>query len=332
MNDLISVVIPIYNVEKFLHICVESILQQTYKNLQIILVDDGSSDDCPKICDDYVKKDCRIQVIHKKNGGLSDARNVGIQCAKGKFLTLIDSDDCVSPDYIEYLYNLISSVNGDMSVCQYNKIDENGILYREKIERIKTVFSFENRQMAMKSFFIEHSIGEEAWGKLYRRVLFKNIKYPYGRYHEDVFTTHLLIDKCQKIIVGKAKKYYYRQRHDSIMNQSFSEKHLDLVIGNIERREFIKKKYPNLVKFANAGIIYAANTCCLRIIFSKVPLDSCMEYIKFLQKQYRLYVGCYLKDRRNSLSKVFSAMAYMNLKILIQICRKLYYLKRLLKE
>lgn len=327
MDVLISVVIPVYNVEKFLPKCINCVLKQTYKNLQIILVDDGSTDGCPQLCDRFEQQDNRIEVIHKKNGGLSDARNVGIQHAKGSYLALIDSDDCVSLDYIEYLYNLLSSTDSDLSICQLKKIDENDVCYEDNINHINKNYYIDTTYSAMRYLVKEHLIGVEACGKLYKTILFQNIKYPYGRYHEDVFTTYLIIDKCHKVSIGKEKKYYYRQRRNSIMNQSFSTKHLDAVIGNIKRCNFINKKYPDLLDFAKADVIYAANSCCLRIASSNVSLDSCIEHIKFLQKQYRIYTGSYLRDKRNTLAKIFSVLAYINLYALIKVCKKIYSLK-----
>ena len=131
MEDLITIVVPVYKVEKYIDRCVTSILNQTYKNLQIILVDDGSPDNCGKICDEYAKKDNRIEVIHKENGGLSDARNAGINIAKGKYIAFVDSDDYVSNDYIEYMYKILKKENAKISICELQivwkntKIEEN---------------------------------------------------------------------------------------------------------------------------------------------------------------------------------------------------------------
>ena len=125
MEDLISVVVPIYNVENYIKKCVDSILSQTYKNLEIILVDDGSPDNCPQICDEYAQKDNRIKVIHKENGGLSDARNAGIDISKGKFITFIDSDDYIEKDYVEVLYNSIKENASDMAIGSHKAIYDN---------------------------------------------------------------------------------------------------------------------------------------------------------------------------------------------------------------
>lgn len=175
-QELISVIIPIYNVEKYLKKCIDSIINQTYKNLEIILVDDGSPDNCGKICDEYAKKDQRIRVIHKKNGGLSDARNAGIDIAKGKYIAFVDSDDYVEKEYIEIMYKELKKNNVKIVQCGINKISDNeeiidnyGYLKDELI----------NSQRIMEEKYTKYPISNVvAWNKLYDIDLFKNIRYP----------------------------------------------------------------------------------------------------------------------------------------------------------
>lgn len=313
-QELITIVVPVYNVEKFLPKCVENIIGQSYKNLEIILVDDGSTDSCPLLCDKFQKDDERVKVIHKKNGGLSDARNKGIESATGKYLTVIDSDDYVSSDFIEYLYKLLETNSADISVCQRMNVSEEG----KRLGSPKTVqdLVINGNNNCMKAFFTNEAIDTVAWGKLYKTELFNDVKYPYGKYHEDVYTTYLLISKCNKIAIGSEAKYYYRQRSTSISKSSFQVKHLDAVDGAIQRSKFINKNYPNLSKWANAGIIYAANQCSLKMIKA-----SCVNktYISFLQKQYRKYELDFLKGKNGVKAKVFSFFAYINLWVLITI-------------
>ena len=206
MDSLISVVIPVYNVERYLSKCLESIYKQSYRNLEIILVDDGATDQCPKICDEYARMDKRAVVIHKKNGGLSDARNVGIQNAKGKYLVLIDSDDYVSENYIEYLYNLLIKDNVDMSICQINNTDEVGIPWKNQAQYQDCLVN--GNEKCMYAFFTNPAIGAEACRKLYKLELFRDIQYPVGKYHEDMYTTYLLISKCSRVSIGKEQYYY----------------------------------------------------------------------------------------------------------------------------
>lgn len=313
MQPLISVIIPMYNVEKYLRQCIDSVLEQTYQNLEIILVDDGSPDNCGKICDEYAELDSRINVIHKKNGGLSDARNVGIEIAKGEYITFIDSDDFITKDYVEYLYQLLENGNADMSVCQRLDVDEEGVSLNIKIN-VKEQVVVGNRE-CMRAYVEERSVETAAWGKLYKTEMFKQVRYPVGKYHEDVFTTYLLIAQCEKIAIGSEQKYGYRSRTESITKSSFSKKHLDSVEGTIKRGEFVGKKYPEFAQVANSQIVYAANYCVMKMIKAEV-VDT--QSITELQKVYRKYEHDFLKGTSRIAAKAFSLFAYVNLSLLVR--------------
>ena len=246
-QDLISVVVPVYKVENFLHKCVQSICEQTYRELEIILVDDGSPDNCGAICDEYAKKDERIKVIHKKNGGLSDARNAVIEAATGKYIGFVDSDDYINPQMYEILYEGIKQNDADISVCRYQMVDEKENVVYKTYENInewiiinsdadKLKYSFD---INTKTAFIV------AWNKLYKTELFKEIRYPYGKIHEDQFTTYKTIHLADKIVYTEKELYYYLQRQDSIMNSSFDRKRLHNLDAIKEKLEFYKntKKY-----------------------------------------------------------------------------------------
>lgn len=221
MTELISVVIPVYKVELYIHRCVNSILRQTYKNLEIILVDDGSPDRCGEICDEYEKLDERVKVIHKKNGGLSDARNAGIEISHGDYITFIDSDDWINDKYIEKLYQLLKKTNSDISVCNFIRTSTEDI--KEVISE-KEIYEYSNvdalRQLTDK-FCIQMTT---AWGKLYKMELFEEIRFPVKRIHEDEFTTYKLIYKANKVTFSTECLYYYWQRSDSIMGSGFNLK------------------------------------------------------------------------------------------------------------
>lgn len=313
-NTLISVVIPVYNVEKYLIECLDSIVQQTYKSLEIIIVDDGSTDGSSNICDLFAQKDERIRVVHKLNAGLSDARNVGIEIATGKYITFVDSDDYIELDMISYLYNLLRKENADMSVCQRKKVNENGDPIFDKLDITENLIK--GNRNCMKEFFINPGLDTVAWGKLYLRSMFQDVRYPVGKYHEDVFTTHLLIAQCSNIAIGSEQKYCYRQRLSSISKSSFSIKHLETIEGNLERRDYIIRNYSELIRYANAGIIYSVNQCVV-----KLSNASCFDkkITKELQKYYRLYEVDFLRGNSSILAKIFSVFAYMNLSVLIKI-------------
>lgn len=229
-NPLISVIIPIYNVECYLKTCIDSIVNQTYSNLEIILVDDGSPDKCPEICDEYAKKDNRVKVIHQENGGLAHARNVGIANSNGEYLTFVDSDDYVSNDYVGSLYKGLIESNADISIASLMVFKESNP-FSATLERAPFV------EVTKNDCFKEYaSIKAEksmpfitAWNKLYKKELFDGIKYPKGKLYEDAFTTYKLIEKARKIVYSTTKLYYYRLNPQSILGQSFKEKHLEMV-------------------------------------------------------------------------------------------------------
>lgn len=250
-HDLISVVVPVYNVHSFLDNCVKSILNQTYKNIEIILVDDGSTDDSGLICDSYAKIDNRVKVIHKTNGGLSDARNVGIKNANGMYITFVDSDDEIELDYVEYLYNLIHS--NDMSICSYSIITNNKkIDYGKNHEDI-----IMNTEECLGSLLKDDGFTVSACAKLYKKDLFLNIEFPKGKICEDIGTTYKLIDRCKSISYGHESKYNYFRRTNSIMRSTFTEKKLDMITFTDEMCDYIVSQYPNLKDVADNRKVYA---------------------------------------------------------------------------
>lgn len=223
---LVSVVVPVFNVEAYINRCVESIICQTYSNLEILLVDDGSTDSSGLLCDELKSIDGRIQVYHKVNGGLSDARNYGIEHSFGRYITFVDSDDRIVPDMIENLYTALVETGCDFAQCQYyfeyedGRTEEN---YNEQLER--TILS---GQELIDSFAQSGPLGLTvvAWGKLYKRELFDHVRYPKGRYHEDVVAMcDLVLGPVKSVVVLKKPGYYYLQRGNSII-RLISEKRL----------------------------------------------------------------------------------------------------------
>lgn len=240
LKHLVSVVVPVYKVEQYLKKCVESIINQTYKNLEIILVDDGSPDDCGKICEEFAIKDDRIKVLHKTNGGLSDARNFGLSIAKGEYICFVDSDDFVNEYYVEKMLESALKNNSDICACNFEYFNGNGKTWIRK-EKDEKVYSSSE---AIKDIFgLEQNTEVMVWNKLYKRSLFvdNNIKYPVGRIHEDNFTTYKLYDKANNISLINDKLYYYLQRGNSIMS-TFNQKRFDILIAVDETKEYFKDK------------------------------------------------------------------------------------------
>lgn len=226
MNDqpLISVVVPIYNVEAYLRRCVDSIIGQTYTNLEILLVDDGSPDSCPAICDEYAEKDPRVRVIHKENGGLSDARNAAIDVAKGEWLVCVDSDDYVAPDYVAVLYGLCKRYGCKMSVARWLGAPEGEALSQVQDRGGERLMQ---RDDALRTMFNHSLFDVSACCKLYHRSLFGGVRYPKGYVFEDFQTTYKLMLRCDTGVAYCGKEvYYYMLRADSIEG-TFSEKKID---------------------------------------------------------------------------------------------------------
>ena len=235
MKPLISIIVPVYNVETYLAKCVDSILAQTYTNLEIFLVNDGSSDCCGKLCDEYAKEDKRIKVIHKKNGGLSDARNVAIDVTTGEFITFIDSDDYVTDDYIMTLYSLIEKYECKVSIALYNTFVEGSkpkVVNRVYREDCQTDIK------AIEEMFYQEKYDTASWAKLYHSSLFATgIRYPKGIVYEDLATTYLLIFQSDKVAFCNRRIYNYLLRRDSIEGSSFSSKKMDSALKVCELME-----------------------------------------------------------------------------------------------
>lgn len=213
--DLISVIIPIYKVEEYLPACLDSVLVQTYQNLEIILVDDGSPDNCPALCDEYAKRDSRVMVYHKTNGGLSDARNYGTARASGSYIAYIDSDDCVAPNYIEYLYRPVFERRVDVSCCGLVEFEEDPCCFAEaESEPLEIISGKQACDWLLSRRILALAV---AWAKLVRADLARQYPFPLGRIHEDEATTCKYLYASSRVAIGWRGLYGYRQRRQSIM-------------------------------------------------------------------------------------------------------------------
>lgn len=239
MSKLISVIVPVYNVEKYLERCLNSIINQTYKNLQIIVVDDGSTDSSGKICDQYKEKDERIQVIHKKNGGLSDARNQGLKIATGEYIGFVDSDDYIAQDMFETLYNAIEKYNADISIVSFYEIYNGKVIGVRDSKNIEEMNKFE----AMNELLKDTKIQSYAWNKLFKHDLFKKMEFPTGKNFEDIATTLLLFEKSNKVVLVEEPKYYYVRRDDSIVGVRNSKTYNDYLEVIYNKYLYLKGKY-----------------------------------------------------------------------------------------
>lgn len=321
-NPLISVILPIYNVEKYLPACMESIFAQTYHNLEIILVDDGSTDNCGGLCDEYAEKNKRVVVYHKKNGGVSETRNYGLEQARGEYITFVDPDDYIDSDYVEYLLLLINRYHSRMSICQHRVRYNNG-----SVKEMGSAGEEElTAQRCLERMLYHDVIDTSAWGKLYHRDLFDGVRYPVNKIFEDAAITYKLMMRCEKIAISYESKYTYVFHNNSIVNSEFKKSKLDLLEVTDKMAEDISQTYPELKKAAVRRQVYARFSTLNQMLESTGYPEikkELIEYIKrhkkdifcnreaprrdkigllLLMLSYRLYRFCWLHYRKQIMS------------------------------
>lgn len=237
----ISVIVPVYNVEQYLEKCVKSICGQTYRELEIILVDDGSPDGSGALCDTLAAQDERIRVIHQKNGGLSAARNAGLDAATGAYVAFIDSDDYIAPDMMERLYTALAEADAQMALCNFRKVDDDGADVWDVPPMQTGVYTVKELCGVMETAR-EYWWYVTACNKLYERRIFETLRFPEGRVHEDEFTVLPVFDMCHTIAVIDERLYYYVERRGSIMRTGFTVRSLDGVDAYMEQYRFYLAK------------------------------------------------------------------------------------------
>lgn len=248
--ELISVIVPVYNVEKYLDECVNSILDQTYSNIEILLIDDGSTDNSPNICDFYEKQDNRVRVIHQQNGGLSLARNIGIEKSQGDFIVFVDSDDYISTDMLEVMINEMKKNIESTSIlmCNFVKFDSYGNVIKKNNYNLEKEII--DKVSAIDRLIVSKDINYiVAWGKLYKKEVFDEIRFPLNKQNEDEFVMHKVYFNCDSIICLDKCFYKYRIRDNSIMNSKFSIKQFNKLEALYDRVNFCKKH--NLIDLMN---------------------------------------------------------------------------------
>lgn len=232
-NICVSIIVPIYKAENTLDRCVKSICNQDYANLEIILVDDGSPDSCPQLCDYYASLDSRIQVLHKKNGGLSDARNAGVKCSKGQYISFVDSDDYIEPNYISSMLQLAVRNNSDLVICSFYDYAPN----RDTIKLPDLVISGRDLFIeAVKKHKWQYVV---AWNKLYERKFYLLNLFDVGRQHEDEFAFHKVLCASRCVSITSSLLYHYTYNQNSIMNSTYSKKNLDRIDAFLQRLLFV---------------------------------------------------------------------------------------------
>ncbi len=286
IKPLITLVVPVYNVEEYLNECVDSVVNQTYSNLEIILVDDGSTDQSPVICDEYALKDNRIHVIHQHNGGLSAARNIGIENAHGEYISFLDSDDYLSPDAIESMYNTLIENDAQISAIGYQSFC-NGIEIKEK--RLPNELYKWSKVEVLDSFLFNGYLNPCACGKLFKMNLWNELRFPVGKLFEDQFTVYKVIDRCLNIVFQPEGKYHYRKRANSIGHSKFSKKTYDLYNAINEEYEYISSNYPYDCKNISVARI------TWEVVFVNMMINSDFNDIE-IRKKVQNYARLKLND------------------------------------
>lgn len=294
MQQVISVIVPVYQVDTYLDRCIESLLCQTYHNLEIILVDDGSCDKCARICDDWAKEDYRIRVIHKKNGGLSDARNAGMPFVIGKYISFIDSDDTVTPDYFEVMLHTLQTEKSDIIECDVVKFYEDNHFDAFQDDLSVTSYSAVD---GLSGLINENPFHQHVWNKLYKAELVLDVPFPFGKLNEDEFWTYQIFGRAKMVTKINKTMYYYFQRSGSIMGAGFNLRRLDALEGKFNRQQYIEKNYPALASQARINLF---SSC----VFSG---QSTLKYLRNSEKEQAISkINQYVKGCKLSKSELNS--------------------------
>lgn len=277
-NDLVSVIVPVYNIGAImLNRCIESIISQTYCNLEIILIDDGSTDDSGKICDVWQARDERIKVIHRTNGGLSAARNTGTKNANGKYIVFVDSDDWIEDEMIELLYQAIIKTQSDLAIC--------GIMSTNGSKKVELpwyqVSCVLNKEDAYKELIENERITSHAWNKMFKFEIIHQVPFPEGKLYEDIRMMHKVFRMCDQIAIVEEYLYNYYRRTNSIASSSNLYNKLEFVAAFQERYEYVKKITP---QYAEKVLSQIASSISLSLVQNKFSKNDKKKHVKDLKE------------------------------------------------
>ncbi|MBQ9832144.1 MAG: glycosyltransferase [Clostridia bacterium] len=285
---MLSIIVPVYKTKQYLNKCVSSLVAQTYRDTEIILVDDGSPDECGEMCDEWAKKDARIRVVHRENGGLSAARNSGLEVAKGEYIAFIDSDDYTDENMFLMLMNAVEANNADIAECAYIKVGESEkeqAQARNDAEKSEAVLCF-NSEQAMEELICERNVHQVVWNKVYSKKALEGLIFREGKLNEDEFFTYRAVGNSKRVVSLKAQLYFYVQHENSIMSSGYSVRRLDAVEALKERMDYVEEKFPKLYNLAKAsylGSCMYAHQCLAR----NASVDSDKTHRNKLVKRVR---------------------------------------------
>lgn len=253
-NDLVSILIPAYNVEDYIEDCLKSVIKQSYENTEIIIVNDGSTDRTLDICKKYCKKDKRIVIINKKNGGVSEARNVALSKCNGNYIAFVDSDDVIDGDYINRLMCAIVDNNADVACCGYKKIKKISAIAKKARYRNHQNKTFNNIE-ALESLLYQKELDTSLWDKIIKKSCFRGIKFNDVKIFEDLDVMYKIFGNSKKIVYVDDELYYYRIRPESLTNKKISEDNLKVLDIVLTMKKNIVKKYPSLEGACNSRLL-----------------------------------------------------------------------------
>lgn len=284
--DLISVIVPVYKVEAYLDRCVQSIVDQTYRNLEIILVDDGSPDHCGRLCDAWAVKDPRIKVIHKPNGGLSDARNVGMAASTGEYIAFVDSDDWLDVQMYQHLHEAMTKTDSDIASCGARRVWLDGTPARELLGVNRDCVL--EQEDAMKALLTAQGLVMTVWNKLYRKKLVDGVQFLVGMVHEDEFWTWQVIARAKRVVTVKESYYNYLQRESSIMGAGFSETRFAVIQAKTERQKYVEAQMPRLKDTGRVDMVFTCMYLGIEVFKAMGRKDAArwMKYLKDTVKSY----------------------------------------------
>lgn len=305
---MISVIIPVYNVEEYLPQCLDSMLAQTCTDWEAILVDDGSTDASPAICDDYAAKDARFRVMHRENGGVSAARNAALDAARGEYITFLDSDDLLLPGALAHLHNLCITHGADMSVGTFLHLNEDGSTQPCRNRAFIHGTEILNGTDKMVSLLGKNQQTDAVWGKLYRRELFGDVRFPVGvTRSEDVSVSYRLVHAARRIVIDENPQYLYRNRAGSVMNREcISIRDFDSLNIRIQERQFVSDHYPQLREAAETLSCYTALKLVVRSAMTGFHVP---QIDRQMQRELRRTVGSFLRSRHSRNRKAVALLA-----------------------
>lgn len=317
MKPIISIIVPIYNVDKYLSRCIESILNQSFKEFELILVDDGSSDNSGEICDIYASKDDRVKVLHKENGGVSSARNVGVKASNGEYIGFVDPDDYIDKEIYYQLYKLCIDNDCDIAICRFNR-EINGKL--QNIGSTEEIIELNNIE-AMNELFKGNLYRFSLCNKLFSKKCFNNVSFPEGRIHEDLSSTYKLFANSKKAIYIDYCGYVYVRRENSILTSTYNEKRLQAFIGWAEIIDFMSKNYSDVIEQVIATFIY---WCVDSISYILEQVDNYNDIKKYLNtiRIYTIKYYSYIKQNKILSLKYKLKIIIFNLNIYLLILQK----------